>query len=112
MPAQEVDLKLVGGRVVTGAGVMQAGVAVQDGTIVAVARDELLPPARQVIDVSSTGVQFDFDGPLKVGMKYPISLNAPGVSISTTIEVTRCQLTVEPTGRCFRVSGKFFPYVE
>jgi len=51
MPAQEVDLKLVGGRVVTGAGVMRAGVAVQDGSIVAVARDELLPPARRVIDV-------------------------------------------------------------
>lgn len=68
--------------------------------------------ARQVLEVSSTGVQFDFDGPLKVGTKYPISLDAPGVSFSTTLEVTRCQLTVDPAGRFFRVSGKFFPYVE
>ena len=28
MPAREVDLKLVGGRVVTGGGVLEAGVAV------------------------------------------------------------------------------------
>lgn len=68
--------------------------------------------ARQVLEVSTTGVQFDFDAPLKVGMKYPISLAAPGVSFSTTLEVTRCQLTVDPAGRFFRVSGKFFPYVE
>jgi len=69
--------------------------------------------ARQVLDVTPTGVQFDFDNPLKVGMKYPVTLTAPGVSISSTIEVTRCQLTVhEESGRFFRVSGRFFPYVE
>jgi dihydropyrimidinase len=51
MPAQEVDLKLVNGRVVTGDGVFDAGVAIRDGVIVAVATDELLPPARRVIDV-------------------------------------------------------------
>ncbi len=68
--------------------------------------------ARQVLDVSATGVQFDFHAPLKVGTRYPISLDAPGVSFSTTLEVTRCQLTVDPAGRFFRVSGKFFPYVE
>jgi dihydropyrimidinase/dihydroorotase len=51
MPAPEVDLKLVGGRVVTGGGVLQAGVAVDGGIIVAVARDDLLPPARRTIDV-------------------------------------------------------------
>ena len=37
MPAREVDLKLVGGRVVTGGGVLQAGVAVDGARIVAVA---------------------------------------------------------------------------
>ena len=37
--------------------------------------------ARQVLDVSPTGVRFDFDAPLKVGTKYPISLTAPGVSV-------------------------------
>jgi dihydropyrimidinase len=51
MPAPEVDLRLVGGRVVTGGGVLQAGVAVDGGIIVAVARDDLLPPARRTIDV-------------------------------------------------------------
>jgi hypothetical protein len=69
--------------------------------------------ARQVLDVSPTGVRFDFDTPLKVGTKYPISLTAPGVSFSTTLEVSRCQLTVEPpSGRFFRVTGRFFPYME
>jgi dihydroorotase-like cyclic amidohydrolase len=51
MPTREVDLKLVGGRVVTDGGVLQAGVAVDGGTIVAMARDDLLPPARRTIDV-------------------------------------------------------------
>jgi hypothetical protein len=69
--------------------------------------------ARQVLDVSPTGVRFDFDAPLKVGTRYPVSLKAPGVAFSTTLEVTRCQLTVDSaTGRFFRVTGKFFPYVE
>jgi hypothetical protein len=59
--------------------------------------------ARHVLDVSPTGVRFDFDAPL----------SAPGVSFSTTLEVSRCQLTVEPpSGRFFRVTGRFFPYVE
>ena len=66
--------------------------------------------ARQVLEVSSVGVRFDFDAPLKVGTKYPVSLSAPGVSFSTTLEVSRCQLTVEsPAGRFFRVKGRFFP---
>jgi len=69
--------------------------------------------ARQVLEVTPTGVRFDFNTPLKVGTRYPISLKAPGVSFSTTLEVTRCQLTVDSaTGRFFRVTGKFFPYVE
>ncbi len=69
--------------------------------------------ARQVLEVTPTGVQFDFDSPLKVGMKYPVTLTAPGVSLNSTVEVTRCQLTVLPdSGRFFRVTGRFFPYVE
>ncbi len=69
--------------------------------------------ARQVLEVTPTGVRFDFSTPLKVGTRYPVSLKAPGVSFSTTLEVSRCQLTVDPTtGRFFRVTGRFFPYVE
>ena len=69
--------------------------------------------ARGVIDVTPTGVQFDFDNPLKVGTKYPVTLTAPGVSLSSTIEVTRCQLTVlSESGRFFRVTARFYPYVE
>jgi dihydropyrimidinase len=46
------DLKLIGGKVVTSAGV-QTGVAIaiQDGRIVAMGRDEFMPDALQVIDV-------------------------------------------------------------
>lgn len=69
--------------------------------------------ARQVVDVSSSSVTFDFDTPLKVGSRFPISLTAPGVAISTTIEVSHCRLTVDPeSGRYFRVTGRFYPYVE
>ena len=69
--------------------------------------------ARQVLEVTPTGVRFDFNTPLKVATRYPVSLSAPGVAFSTTVEVTRCQLTVDPTsGRFFRVTAKFFPYVE
>jgi dihydropyrimidinase len=56
MPDQEVDLKLVGGRVVTGGGVFEAGVAIRGGIVVAVATDELLPPARRVIDVKGNHI--------------------------------------------------------
>ena len=63
--------------------------------------------------MTPTGVQFDFDNPLKVGTKYPVTLTAPGVSLSSTIEVTRCQLTVQSdSGRFFRVTARFYPYVE
>jgi hypothetical protein len=69
--------------------------------------------ARQVLEVTPTGVRFDFNAPLKVGTRYPVSLKAPGVAFSTTLEVSRCQLTVDAaTGRFFRVTGRFFPYVE
>jgi hypothetical protein len=69
--------------------------------------------ARGVVQVSPIGVKFDFDTALKVGTKYPVSLTAPGVSFSSTLEVTRCQVTVLPgVGRFFRIDGRFFPYVE
>ncbi len=69
--------------------------------------------ARRVIEVSGSGVTFDFDTSLKVGVRYPITLTAPGVSISSTLEVVRCRLIVDPSaGRFFRVEGKFFPYVD
>lgn len=69
--------------------------------------------ARRVVAVSPTGAKFDFDSALKVGAKYPITMSAPGVSFSSTLEVTRCQVTVEPGGiRYFRIDGRFFPYLE
>jgi hypothetical protein len=69
--------------------------------------------ARRVLQITPTGVKFDFNAGLKVGTKYPVSLTAPGVSFSSTLEVTRCQVTSEPgTGRCFRIDGRFFPYLE
>ena len=52
----EVDLVLKGGRVVTGDGIFEAGVAIRDGKIVAVAADELLPPAKKVIDVKGNHI--------------------------------------------------------
>jgi hypothetical protein len=58
-------------------------------------------------------VKFDFDTALNVGTRYPVTLNAPGVSFSSTLEVTRCQVTVRPgVGRFFRIDGRFFPYLE
>ena len=69
--------------------------------------------ARQVVEVTPGGVQFDFDSALKVGTKYPVTLTAPGVSIASTIEVTRCQLALEPGGnKYFRIASRFFPYGE
>jgi hypothetical protein len=69
--------------------------------------------ARGVRQVSPTGVKFDFDTALNVGTRYSVSLSAPGVSFSSTLEVTRCQVTVLPgVGRFFRIEGRFFPYVE
>jgi hypothetical protein len=69
--------------------------------------------ARRVVQVSPTGVAFDFDTALAVGTKYPVNLSAPGVSFASTVEVTRCQVTVQPgVGRFFRIDGRFFPYVE
>lgn len=69
--------------------------------------------AKRVRKVSPADVQFDFDSALKVGARYPISVNGPGVAFSSTLEVTRCQVTVEPGGRrYFSVDGRFFPYVK
>ncbi len=69
--------------------------------------------AHRVLQVSPTGIKFDFGTALKVGAKYAVSLTAPGVSFSSTLEVTRCQVTAEPgAGRSFRIEGRFFPYLE
>lgn len=68
--------------------------------------------ARGVIQLSPTGVKFDFDTALNVGTKYAVSLKAPGVSFSSTLEVTRCRVTILPGGRIFRIDGRFFPYIE
>jgi hypothetical protein len=67
--------------------------------------------ARRVLRVTSGGVKFEFDTALTVGVMYPITVDAPGVSLATTLEVTRCQLTVAD-GRFFLIDGRFYPYVE
>jgi dihydroorotase len=45
-----VDLRLTNCRVVTAQGVVRAGVAVQDGKVAAIARDDALPAAHTTID--------------------------------------------------------------
>ncbi len=67
--------------------------------------------ARRVLDVTSSGVKFEFDNSLKVGLTYPITVTGPGVSISTTLQVTRCQLTVA-NARFFLIEGRFYPPTE
>jgi len=52
MTGPEVDLVITGGTVVTPGGPRRAGVAVQDGRIVAIAADHLLPPARRTHDAT------------------------------------------------------------
>src|SRR5919199_1266694 len=49
--ADECDLALVGGRVVTPGGVVDGGVAVRDGRIAAIGGARDLPPARRTIDL-------------------------------------------------------------
>src|SRR3954453_12837424 len=45
------DLALVGGRVVTPGGIVEGGVAVRDGRIVAVGGRDALPEGRRTIDL-------------------------------------------------------------
>ncbi|HUG36999.1 MAG TPA: amidohydrolase family protein, partial [Candidatus Limnocylindrales bacterium] len=52
MPARGVDLVVRGGRVVTAAEAIDASVAVKDGVIVAIGRDEAMPPAERTIDAT------------------------------------------------------------
>lgn len=52
----EVDLNIVGGTLVTPRGQRRAGISIDDGRIVAVAQDELLPPARATQDASGLHV--------------------------------------------------------
>src|SRR5262245_34983837 len=47
-----VDLVVKGGRVVTASDVVDAGIAINGGRIVALAPDEWLPPADRVIDAT------------------------------------------------------------
>ncbi len=52
----EVELVIRGGTVVTAAGRDRVGIAVDDGRIVAIARDDALPAARETIDASGLHV--------------------------------------------------------
>jgi len=49
---REVDLAIIGGTVVSPSGARRAGIAVDGGRIVAIAADELLPPARRTVDAA------------------------------------------------------------
>ena len=53
---RETDLNIVGGTIVTPAGVRRAGISIDGGRIVAVAEDSLLPPARATHDASGLHV--------------------------------------------------------
>lgn len=46
-----IDLNIVGGNIVTPAGIARLGVGILDGKIAVLAPDELLPPAKETIDV-------------------------------------------------------------
>ena len=50
--SREVDLVISGGTVVTPSGPRRLGIAVDEGRIVAIARDELMPPARETYDAT------------------------------------------------------------
>jgi dihydroorotase len=52
----EVDLVIHGGHVVTPDAVFSASIAVKDGVVAAVGADELMPPAREVLDASGLHV--------------------------------------------------------
>jgi dihydroorotase len=52
----KVDLVIRGGHVVTPDAVFNASVAVKDGAVAAVGADELMPPARDVLDASGLHV--------------------------------------------------------
>lgn len=54
--ADTIDLVVKNGWIVTGGGRERVGIAIDDGKIVAIARDELLPPAREVIDARGNHV--------------------------------------------------------
>ena len=71
---------------------------------------ELAADNRSVVAPIYQSVKFEFDTALTVGTMYPITVDAPGVSLATTLEVTRCQLTVA-NGRFFLIEGRFYPYV-
>src|SRR5262245_44183380 len=52
MATPRLDLAVRGGRVVTTTEIVEASVAVRDGTIVAIGRDEAIPPADREIDAT------------------------------------------------------------
>lgn len=53
---REVDLKIVGGTVVTPTGTRRAGIAIDGGRIVAIGDETLLPPARATHDATGLHV--------------------------------------------------------
>lgn len=54
--AEDLDLAVVGGRIVLGDGTYDLAIGVKDGVIVALAPAELLPPAKETIDAGGNYV--------------------------------------------------------
>ncbi len=54
--AKEIDLVVKGGRIVTPDAVSAGSVGIDNGKIVAIARDEICPPAKKTIDASGNYV--------------------------------------------------------
>ncbi|MGA7396649.1 MAG: amidohydrolase family protein [Solirubrobacterales bacterium] len=54
--SREVDLVITGGTVVSPSGTRKVGIAVDDGKIVAVTEDRLLPPAKKTVDATGLHV--------------------------------------------------------
>src|SRR5690606_8640400 len=77
----QVDLNVINGRVVTPAGIRRAGIAIQDGRIVGVMEEALLPPARQVIDARGRHIipgVVDPEG--HPGHSFPLDMDAESES--------------------------------
>jgi len=96
MSTRAVELIVRGGRVVTATDVVDAAVAVTDGRIVAIAREEMLPPAERLIDATGKLVFPGFiDCHLHVGLEYDdwrtAALAAARTGLTTLVPFVTCE---------------------
>ncbi len=84
MSASGVDVVVRGGQVVTATDVVEAAVAIQGDTIVAIGPESLLPPAGRVIDASGKFVLPGLiDCHLHIGPEYDDWRTAPMAAART-----------------------------